>query len=102
MPKLPLPSKSADRVMEYLEIVDSAQLRQGFAKRYDFFKRTPNEAYTSFIIGYLKDNLLTKEVGEEKYCLTKKGETCLHIMRRNRDLVGLFTQDLSGDRIRQS
>lgn len=102
MPKSPSePSKSADRVMEYLEIVSSAEAKQGFAKRYDFFKKALNEAYTDFIISFLKDRRLIKG-DEEKghYWLTENGKTVLALCKEHRDLVGLFTKDLSGPRLR--
>ena len=106
MPEFPTqPSGSARRVLEYLEIVDSAQKKQGFAKKWDFFMRARSEGYTESIINKLKGlGLIREEVAlsngkeEKRYFLTKKGETFLVIYRNNRDLVALFTH-LSGDRL---
>jgi hypothetical protein len=97
------PSKSADRAMEYLEIVSSAEAKQGFATRYDIYKKALNEAYTDFVIGWLKDRRLIKEEEEVgHYRLTENGKTYLDLYRKHRDLVGLFTTDLSGPRLRRS
>jgi hypothetical protein len=104
MPKSPSqPSKSASRAMEYLEIVSSAEAKKGFATRYDLFKKALSEAYTDFVISWLKDRRLIKE-GEDvgHYLLTENGKTSLNLYRKHHDLVGLFTTDLSGPRLRRS
>ena len=94
-------SRSAQRVMEYLDVVKSAQALRGYAKRYDFLKKAMNEAYTDYIIGYLKDNGLISEGNEGEYRLTKEGEYCLDTLKKHRNLAAIFTTELSGDRIRR-
>jgi predicted transcriptional regulator len=102
MRRSPPPSKSSERVMEYLDIVKSAQTKRGFAKRYDILKKAMNEAYTDYIIKYLKDSGLIKgDDDEERYYMTIKGEAYLYVFKKHRDLVGLFTTELSGERIKR-
>jgi Mn-dependent DtxR family transcriptional regulator len=103
MPKPPPPpSESANRVKEYLEIVSSAQAKQGFAKRYDFYRKAMNEAHTSHIIKYLKEDRGWIEGNDHSgYRLTKNGEDCLYVLRKHSDLIGVFTRELSGKRIKR-
>jgi hypothetical protein len=35
------------------------------------------------------------------YLLTEKGKDCLELLRKHADLVGVFTQELSGSRMRR-
>jgi Mn-dependent DtxR family transcriptional regulator len=97
----PPPSKSAERLLGYLEIVESAQAQRGYAKRYDLFKKAMNTAYTSYVISYLKDAGFIKGDDEGGYRMTKEGEFCLEMLKKHRDLVGAFTRELAGDRIKR-
>jgi predicted transcriptional regulator len=93
------PSKSAERIKVYLELIESSVSEKGYAKRYDILKKTMNEGQTSRIIKYLLNNRLAREV-EGGYALTRDGTDFLEILRKHRNLVGLLTKELSGDRIR--
>lgn len=94
----PSPSKSAERFKEYLEIIKTAQDKQGFARRYDIYRRAGSEAQTDREISLLKDYKLITGEKNSGYTLTEKGETWLNILRKHRDLVGLLTKKLSGKR----
>lgn len=97
----PAPSKSVQRVMEYLEIVKSAQSQRGVAKRYDFVKKAMNEAQASRMISYLEDNDFIDGNDDSGYRMTKNGEIWYEILKKNRSLVALLTTELSGDRIKR-
>jgi Mn-dependent DtxR family transcriptional regulator len=97
----PPPSESSERVREYLEIVNSAQTKQGFAKRYDFLKKAMNEAQTERMIKYFKYNGLITGDDDKGYCLTKNGKDFLEILQKRSFLVGLLTRELSGKRIKR-
>jgi Mn-dependent DtxR family transcriptional regulator len=99
--RYPPPSRSAQRVIEYLDIVKSAQAKQGMAKRYDFVKRAMNEAQAGRMIKYLKESDFIKGNDDDGYIMTKNGEIWYEILKKHRDLVGLLTTELSGDRIRR-
>lgn len=94
----PTPSKSAEKFKEYLEIIEKAQESHGFARRYDIYRRAGNEAQTDRELNLLKNYFLITGDNDAGYCLTKKGETWLEILRKHRDLVGLLTRRLSGKR----
>ena len=96
----PPPSKSSERVKEYLEIVEKAEIEKGCASGYDFLKKAMNEAQKNRMIKYLADNRLIFEAENDKYKLTEKGKALLEIMER-RELVGILTRELSGDRIKR-
>jgi hypothetical protein len=97
--KSPPPSKSAERIKTYLELIESGVSDRGYAKRYDILKKTMNEAQTDRIIKYLVKNRLIEEFGEG-FQLTQLGIDFLEILKKNRVLVGLLTKELSGDRIK--
>jgi len=97
----PPPSKSAERVIQYLEIIEKATSEKGFAKRYDIFKKAMNNAYASYVIKYLKGSGLVKGDDEEGYILSKSGRDLLDLSRKRRGLIGLLTRELSGDKIRR-
>ncbi|MFB3889960.1 MAG: hypothetical protein ACE14S_10750 [Candidatus Bathyarchaeia archaeon] len=96
----PPPSKSADRLKEYLEIIKAAQEKQGYARRFDIYRRAGSEAQTDRVLRQLEDYFLVKGNKEVGYCLTEKGESWLVILRQHRDLVGVLTRKLTGDRPR--
>ncbi len=90
-------SPSARRIMEYLEIVDSAQRQQGFAKRFDFYKKALAGGYTDTIISKLmrfaliREEVVSLEGKEEKrYYLTKRGEDYLKVYILFPDVVILY------------
>jgi Mn-dependent DtxR family transcriptional regulator len=99
--RYPPPSRSAQRVIEYLDIVKSAQAKQGMAKRYDFVKRAMNEAQAGRMIKYLKESDFIEGNDDDGYRMTKNGEIWYEILKKHRGLVGLLTTELSGDRIRR-
>lgn len=94
----PAPSKSAERFKEYLEIVKTAQDKQGFARRYDIYRRAGSEEQTDREIRRLRNHNLIEGDDQLGYRLTKKGEDWLGILIQHRELVGLLTTELSGDR----
>jgi hypothetical protein len=99
-------SPSAKRVKEYLEIVNSAQERQGYAKRFDFYKKALAGGYTDRMISKLVTLALIKEevinLGEKeekRYCLTKRGEDYLKVYSLFPEVAILFNF-FSGDKLR--
>jgi hypothetical protein len=97
--KSPPPSKSAERIRIYLELIESSVLERGYAKRYDILRKTMNEAQTDRMIKYLMNNRLIEEFNEG-YRLIQRGIDFLEILRKHREIVGLLTKELSGDRIK--
>ena len=99
MPKIPAQmSSSTRRIWEYLELIDAAQKKHGFAKWYDIFKRAMSAGYTGTVIAKLKGFGLVREeimnLGngdeEKRYFLTQRGETLLDLIRKNPDIVALL------------
>ncbi len=99
-------SPSAKRIMEYLEIVRSAQKERGYAKRFDFYKKALAGGYTDKMISKLVTfalireevvNLTEKE--EKRYYLTKRGEDYLEVYRLFPEVVLLYNF-FSGDKLR--
>jgi Mn-dependent DtxR family transcriptional regulator len=97
----PPPSRSAERIRQYLEIIEIATKERGFAKRYDIFKKAMNNAYACYVIKYLKDSGLVEGDDEKGYILSKYGKDFLDISRKHRGLIGLLTRELSGDKIKR-
>ena len=100
---LPPPSRSAEMLREYLDIINIKQSERGAALRYDIYRRAGSEAQTERIIKYLEENGLIKRViydGKEAFQKTQKCEKLHEILVKHRDLVGLLTRELSGKRIR--
>jgi predicted transcriptional regulator len=95
----PPPTKSAEMIRQYLEIIDSKQRQGGRAKRFDIYRRAGNEAQTDKIIKYLMENGLIHGNDEDGYCKTEKGEG-LHEILKKRDLVGILTRDFHGKTLR--
>jgi len=96
--RIPSPSRAAERLREYLDIIESKQIEHGKALRYDIYRRAGNQYQTDSVIKYLKDNNLIKGNKKEGYQLTKKGEVWHEILKKHRDLVGVLTRELSGTR----
>ena len=94
----PPPTKNAERIKDYLEIIDSKELESGKAKRYDIYRRAGSEAQTDRVIKYLLENGLITGNDKEYYMKTKNGNTLLSILR-NHELTGILTRDLSGSRM---
>ena len=94
----PPPTKSADRIKDYLEIIDDKEIESGKAKRYDIYRRAGSEAQTDRDIKYLLETGLIAGTKEEGYMKTKKGNDMLSILKK-RELVGILTRELSGKRI---
>ncbi len=95
----PLPSKSAIRVKDYLEMVEVEQTKKGSASGYDFYKKAMNQAQKKRMKDYLLNNHLIREIDHDKYILTDEGVAYLHLIRTHSRLVGLLTKDLHGERI---
>ncbi len=89
MAKVPLDlSPSAKRIFEYLEIVDNAQKKQGYAKWFDLYKKALAGGYTDSIVSKLvhfalirEESVMVEEKAEKRYYLTKKGEDYLKVYR---------------------
>lgn len=99
-------SPSAKRIMEYLEIVNSAQENQGYAKRFDFFKKALAGGYTDRVIAKLVSFALIREEvvtlgekDEKRYYLTKRGEDYLKVYRLFPEVAILYNF-FSGDKLR--
>ena len=94
----PPPSRAAERLLEYLEIFKASQERRGKTLWYDVYRRAGNQWQTGQVVKYLEENALINGTKEDGYSLTEKGEAWLGILKRHRDLVGVLTRELSGDR----
>lgn len=99
--RTPPPSRAAETLREYLDIIELKQIKRGKALRYDIYRRAGNPYQTDSIIKYLKDNGLIKGNKKEGYKITKKGEVWHEILKKHRDLVGVLTRELSGTRRKQ-
>lgn len=99
--RTPPPSRAAERLREYLDIIELKQIKRGKALRYDIYRRAGNPSQTDSIIKYLKENGLIKGNKKEGYKITKKGEVWHEILKKHRDLVGVLTRELSGTRRKQ-
>ena len=94
----PPPSRAAERFREYLDIIDLMQAKRGKTLWYDIYRRAGNQYQTDSTIKYLEENSLIEGNKTDGYRKTKKGETWHEILRKHRDLVGVLTRELSGDR----
>lgn len=97
--RVPPPTRSADTLKEYLDIINSKQAERGRAKRYDIYRRAGSEAQTDRMIKYLKETALIEGNDKDGYRKTGKGEE-MHKILKKRELVGILTRDLRGKRIR--
>ena len=63
MPKksAPPPSRAAERLKEYLDIIESAEKQKGKALWYDIYRRAGNQYQTDHTIAYLEQNGLIRE-----------------------------------------
>jgi len=61
----PPPSKAAERIKEYLDIINDMQSKRGAALRYDIYRRAGSESQTDRVIKYLKENGLIEHVRVE-------------------------------------
>jgi hypothetical protein len=99
--QFPPPSRAAERLTEYLDIINSKQSERGVALRYDIYRRAGSTAQTDGWIKYLEENGLIKRVmynGKEAFRKTQNGEIMHELLLKHRDLVGLLTRELSGNR----
>lgn len=94
----PPPSRAAERLKEYLEIVNTAQSQKGKAVWYDIYRRAGNQYQTNHTIEYLQNNGLISGDKEEGYTLTEKGQVWYDILRKHQDFIGVLTRELSGER----
>jgi Mn-dependent DtxR family transcriptional regulator len=94
----PSPSRAAERLKEYLDIFDDANAKRGKTLWYDIYRRAGNQWHTEQMIKYLTENGLIEGNKAEGYQKTKKGEIWHDILKKHRDLVGVLTRELSGDR----
>jgi predicted transcriptional regulator len=96
----PPPTKSAERIKEYLEILEKKEQESASAKKFDIYRRAGSEAQTIRVINYLLQNGLIKGNNEDGYVKTKKGNDLLSILKK-RELVGILTRELSGKKIKK-
>ncbi len=94
----PPPSRAAERLREYLEILSNSQKQRGRTLWYDIYRRAGNQYQTDQVILYLTENALIIGNKNDGYQLTKKGEIWHEILLRHSDLIGVLTRELSGDR----
>ena len=94
----PPPSRAAERLKEYLEIVKAKQAEKGKAVWYDIYRRAGNQYQTNHTIEYLQNNGLISGDKEEGYVLTEKGQVWYDILRKHQDFIGVLTRELSGER----
>ena len=94
----PSPSRAAERLKEYLDIFDVAQAERGKTLRYDIYRRAGTQWQTDRMIAYLKDNGLITGDKTSGYHKTEKGAIWHEILTTHRDLVGVLTKELSGER----
>jgi Mn-dependent DtxR family transcriptional regulator len=97
--RAPPPTKSAEMIKEYLDIINAKQAQHGKAQRYDIYRRAGSEAQTDRIIKQLMVWGVIKGNKQGGYTKTEAGERMHEILCRHGDLVGIFTQQLKGRRI---
>jgi Mn-dependent DtxR family transcriptional regulator len=94
----PAPSRAATRLEEYLDIFDATHATRGKTLRYDIYRRAGTQWQTDRMIEYLEDNGLITGDKTRGYQKTAKGEMWHDILKKHRDLVGVLTRELSGNR----
>ena len=94
----PPPSKAAERLREYLDIFIVAQKERGKVLWFDVYRRAGNQWETGRVIKYLEENGLINGSKEDGFHLTDKGKAWHQVLKIHRDLVGVLTRELSGDR----
>ncbi len=92
------PSRAAERLKEYLDIIDAATVQRGKTLRYDIYRRAGTQWQTDRVIKFLEENGLIKGDKTKGYYKTEKGEIWHNILKKHKDLVGVLTRELSGDR----
>ncbi|MEM3616648.1 MAG: hypothetical protein QXG76_05560 [Candidatus Bathyarchaeia archaeon] len=100
--RYPPPSRASERLKKYLDVINEKQSERGVALRFDIYRLARSEAQTDKWIKYLEENGLIERIshnGKEAFKKTQKGEI-MHEILRHRDLVGLLTRELSGDRLK--
>jgi Mn-dependent DtxR family transcriptional regulator len=101
MPKRPPPTKSAERVKRYLDIIESMEKTRGRARKYDIYREAMNQPQTDRMIQFFVKNGLITGDDAEGYERTADGRMLHDMLKKHRNLVGIFTRLLSGVRIRQ-
>jgi hypothetical protein len=101
MLRKPHPTKSAERVKRYLDIIESMEKTRGRARKYDVYREAMNEPQTDRMIRFFIRNGLIAGDDNEGYVRTADGIMFHKMLKEHRNLVGIFTRQLSGDRIRQ-
>lgn len=96
----PPPTQSADRIKDYLEIIEKKEIEAVTAKRYDIYRRAGSEAQTDRDIKYLLETGLITGNDKEGYKKTNMGNDLLSILKK-RELVGILTRELSGKKIKR-
>ena len=96
--RAPPPTKSADMVKDYLDLINAKQAKRGRALRYDIFRRAGSGPQTDRMIKRLKGWGFIEGNDKDGYRKTKRGEE-MHKMLQQRELIGILTRDLTGPRI---
>jgi Mn-dependent DtxR family transcriptional regulator len=94
----PPPSRAAQRLKEYLDIIQAAQDQKGKALWYDVYRRAGNQYQTDHTIKFLAENGLLSGDKEAGYMLTSKGQAWRDILQKHQDFIGVLTRELSGER----
>lgn len=100
MPKkhAPPPSRAAQRLKEYLDLIWTVQQQKGKALWYDVYRRAGNQYQTGHTIEFLEENGLLSGSKQTGYVLTAKGGVWRDILQKHQDFVGVLTRELSGER----
>lgn len=101
MAKRPPPTKSAERVKRYLDIIESMEKTRGRARKYDIYKEAMNQPQTNRMIQFFVENSLIRGDNDIGYVRTEEGKMFHEMLKEHRNLVGIFTRQLSGDRLRK-
>lgn len=94
----PPPSRAAQRLKEYLDIIEAAEAQKGRALWYDVYRRAGSQYQTDHTIEYLQENGLISGNKEDGYVLTVKGHEWHDILKKHQDFIGVLTRELSGER----
>jgi hypothetical protein len=94
----PPPSRAAERLKEYLDIVKTAQAQKGKALWYDIYRRAGNQYQTEHVIAFFAENDLISGNKETGYTMTQKGHMWHDILIKHQDFIGVLTRELSGER----
>lgn len=94
----PPPSRAAERLKEYLDLIESMEIQKGKALWYDIYRKAGSSQQTNSMIQFLEENGLVKGNKTNGYVRTDTGKTWHDTLKKNRGLVGVLTQELSGNR----